>query len=119
MQKFLLSLLLTVFCSGSVVAEEAAASQGGMLSSMVLFSSIFVMFYFMMIRPQSKKQKEHRDLLGRLAAGDEVVTTGGIVGKIAKVTDNFYLLNISDGVEVLIQKNAIAVALPKGTIKAG
>ena len=94
------------------------SSQGSSMSSMLMISSMFVMFYFLMIRPQNKRQKEHRDLLSNLTVGDEVVTTGGIVGKITRVTDNFLMVTISDGVEVAVQKNAITVALPKGTIKA-
>ena len=92
--------------------------QGSIMSSMLMFGVIFVMFYFLMIRPQSKKQKEHRDLIGKLTNGDEVITTGGILGKISKVTDNFFILTISEGVNVPVQKQAIANALPKGTIKS-
>ena len=92
--------------------------QGNMLNSMLMFGAIFVGFYVLMIRPQSKRQKEHKDLIEHLTAGDEVITTGGILGKVSKVTDNFLILTISDGVDVPIQKQAIATALPKGTIKS-
>ena len=120
MNKFLLVGLANLLYSTTAVAEEAAAgsAQGGVMSTMVMFSAIFVIFYLLMIKPQNKKQKEQRELLGRLGVDDEVVTTGGIVGRIARVTDNFYLLAISNGVEILLQKNAIAAALPKGTIKS-
>lgn len=118
-------VMLSTLGFGSIaLAEDAGviggffASQGSSMSSMLMITSMFVMFYFLMIRPQNKRQKEHRDLLSNLTVGDEVVTTGGIAGKITRVTDNFLLVTISEGVEVAVQKHAITVALPKGTIKA-
>ncbi|MCK5480316.1 MAG: preprotein translocase subunit YajC, partial [Gammaproteobacteria bacterium] len=69
------------------------------------------------IRPQSKKAKEHKQMVGALAKGDEVVTNGGILGKIVKVGDNFIELEVADGMNVKVQRQAVATLMPKGTIK--
>ncbi|TCV85806.1 preprotein translocase subunit YajC [Sulfurirhabdus autotrophica] len=79
---------------------------------------IFALFYFMMIRPQMKRAKEVRNMLAALQKGDEVVTTGGELGKVVKVTDNYVSLEIADNVVVHVQKQAIQTLLPKGTIKS-
>ena len=81
---------------------------------MVLFG---VVFYFLLIRPQSKRAKEHKTMLGSIQKGDEVVTNGGILGKVSKITDNFIVLTVADKVEMKFQKHAITATLPKGTIK--
>lgn len=78
---------------------------------------IFVVFYFLLIRPQTKKAKEHKGMVAALAKGDEVVTNGGILGKITKVGENFVLLEAASGTELKIQKQAVATLMPKGTIK--
>ena len=78
---------------------------------------IFVLFYFMIIRPQMKQAKEQRNMIAALQKGDEVVTSGGIVGKVTKVTDAFVNVEIATNTEITVQKNAIQTALPKGTIK--
>ncbi len=80
---------------------------------------MFVILYFVMLRPQMKKQKELRAMLAALAKGDEVVTTGGVVGKISKINDNYVTLEIAANTEVLLQRNAVTMVLPKGTIKSG
>lgn len=99
-------------------AAAAPAQQGGGFSLM-LMTGIFILFmYFIVWRPQSKRAKEQRDLLNSLAKGDEVVTTGGILGKIAKINDNYVQLSLTDNVEIMIQKSSIAGALPKGTLKS-
>ncbi len=72
----------------------------------------------MIWRPQAKRAKEHKSLVGGLQKGDEVVTTGGIAGRISKVTDEFIVLEVSDTVELNIQRQAVVAALPKGTLKA-
>jgi preprotein translocase subunit YajC len=97
---------------------EAQTQQGSIISSMLMFGIIFVMFYVLMIRPQNKRQTEQKNLIGNLTVGDEIVTTGGILGKIAKVTDNFFILTISEGVDIPVQKQSISQTLPKGTIKS-
>lgn len=101
-------------------AYAQSASSGFSLDSMGSFLPILLMFvilYFLMIRPQQKKQKEQRDMLSALAVGDEVLTAGGIVGKITKVTENFITLEISEGTEIIIQKASIVSLLPNGTIE--
>ena len=79
---------------------------------------MFVVLYFLMIRPQMKRAKEHKALIEALAKGDEVVTGGGIAGRISRVSDNFIALEIADAVEIQVQKQAVTLLLPKGTLKA-
>lgn len=79
---------------------------------------IFVLFYFMLIRPQTKRAKELRNMLAALQKGDEVVTSGGELGKVVKVTDNYVSLEIAENVVIHVQKQAIQTLLPKGTIKS-
>ena len=101
-------------------AYAQSASSGFSLESIgsyLPFLLLFALLYFLMIRPQQKKQKEQRDMLSALAVGDEVLTAGGIVGKITKVTDNFITLEISEGTEIIIQKTSIVSMLPNGTIE--
>ena len=77
-----------------------------------------VIFYFMLIRPQMKRTKEHRQMLGALAKGDEAVTSGGIAGKVTNIGENYISLEVSEGVSIKIQKSAVTSVLPKGTLKA-
>ena len=100
-------------------AQTAAAAAGPMDSIMQFLPIIlmFVVLYFMMIRPQMKKAKEHKALLEALSKGDEVVTGGGMAGRITKVGDDFVSVEIAEKVEIQIQKPSIAVVLPKGTLK--
>ncbi|HOI65899.1 MAG TPA: preprotein translocase subunit YajC [Thiomonas arsenitoxydans] len=106
----------------SVAHAQAAApapSAGSTLMSLLPIIVMFVILYFVMLRPQMKKQKELRAMLAALAKGDEVVTTGGVVGKISKINDNYVTLEIAANTEVLLQRNAVTMVLPKGTIKSG
>ena len=99
-------------------AQTAAAA--GPMDSVMQFLPIILMFvvlYFLMIRPQQKKAKEHKALLEGLGKGDEVVTASGMVGRITKVGDEFVTVEIADKVEIQVQKPAIALVLPKGTLK--
>ena len=98
-------------------AAPAAAPMGGGFEWIFLVGFL-VIFYLMIWRPQAKRAKEQKNLLGNLQKGDEVVTNGGIAGKINKVTDDFVVIEVSDTVELKIQKGAIAATLPKGTLKA-
>lgn len=99
-------------------ASGGAASQaGGGIDFFVLLAIMFAVMYFMIIRPQSTRTKEHKRLLEGLAKGDEVVTNGGIVGKVTAVGENFVQVEVSEGVEVKLQKQAVTSVLPKGTIK--
>lgn len=100
-------------------AQAAPAAAGGesSLLSMLPLVAMFVVLYFVMIRPQMKRQKEHKAMIDAIAKGDEVVTAGGIIGKISKIGENFIGLEIASGVEVQIQRSAIAQVLPKGSVK--
>lgn len=101
-------------------AYAQSAASGFSLDSIGSFLPILLMFvllYFLMIRPQQKKQREQRDMLSALSVGDEVLTAGGIVGKITKVSENFITLEISAGTEIIIQKASIVSLLPNGTIE--
>ena len=83
----------------------------------VMMGLFVVIFYFLLIRPQQKKQKEHQAMLGKLAAGDEVVTAGGILGRIIEIGDNFVTLEIADGVRIKVQRFQVTSLVPKGTLK--
>ena len=87
------------------------------LMSMLPLVLMFVVLYFVMIRPQMKKQKEHRAMIDAVAKGDEVVTAGGVLGKISKVGESFLGLEVAYGVEIQIQRSAVVQVLPKGTVK--
>lgn len=76
-----------------------------------------LVFYFIIWRPQSKRAKEHKELVGGIDKGDEIITTGGLIGKVIKVDEQFLILEVANGVELKMQKHAITAALPKGTIK--
>jgi preprotein translocase subunit YajC len=99
-------------------AQAAPAAQGNPMSLIIMMVLFFAVFYFMAIRPQMKRAKEHRALLSGLSKGDEVITNGGLAGRVVDLTDSFVGLEISDGVFVKIQKNAINAVLPKGTLKS-
>ncbi|HPW09134.1 MAG TPA: preprotein translocase subunit YajC [Burkholderiaceae bacterium] len=105
----------------SAYAQTAPAAAGGdmlsSLSSMLPLVLMFVVLYFVMIRPQMKKQKEHRAMIDALAKGDEVVMGGGMLGKVSKMGDNYLGIEIATGVEIQIQRAAVVQVLPKGTIK--
>ncbi len=101
-------------------APAAAATGGGIessLMSMLPLVLMFVVLYFVMIRPQMKKQKEHRTMIEAIAKGDEVVTAGGLIGKIAKLGESYISVELTQGVEVQMQRSAIVQVLPKGTVK--
>ncbi len=99
-------------------AQAAGAAGGqGILSALMLPLLLLVVFYFLLIRPQNKRAKEQKEMLSKVAAGDEVATTGGILGKVTEVGDQFLTLEIAKGVSVKLQKFQIAQVLPKGTVK--
>jgi preprotein translocase subunit YajC len=101
-------------------APAAAPEGGGLqssLMSMLPLVLMFVVLYFVMIRPQMKKQKEHRTMVEALARGDEVATAGGLIGRVTKLGDNYLGVEIATGVEVQVQRTAIVQVLPKGSIK--
>jgi preprotein translocase subunit YajC len=112
-----------VFISNAYAqAPAAAATSGGLgglggLGQLPLLALMFVVLYFVMIRPQMKKQKEHKAMVEALAKGDEVVTAGGLLGKVSKVGDTYLSLELATGVEVQCQRSAVIQVLPKGTVK--
>ena len=106
---------MNFFISDALAAAPEA--QADPLTSLLPLVFIFVVFYFLMIRPQSKKAKEHKQMIEALAKGDEVVTSGGLLGKLTKIGDNFVELELAEGITVKLQRNAIANVMPKGTIK--
>jgi len=115
------NLEIALFISSAFAQTAPAAAAGGdmgsSLMSMLPLVLMFVVLYFVMIRPQMKKQKEHRAMVDALAKGDEVVTAGGLLGKVAKLGDSNLGLEIANGVEVQIQRSAVVQVLPKGSIK--
>ena len=106
------------FFISDAYAEGAAAQQGDPLMSIVFFLGMIAIFYFILIRPQQKKAKEHRNLVAALGKGDEVITSGGILGKVTDLSDQYVNVEIADGVEIKLQRNAVASVLPKGSLKA-
>ena len=98
-------------------AGAAADPTGGFMQILPMIL-MFVVLWFLMIRPQMKKAKEHKALIEALQKGDEIVTQGGMVGKITKVGDAYVTLEIAQGTEVVVQKPAIGIVLPKGTLKS-
>jgi preprotein translocase subunit YajC len=98
-------------------AAAAADPTGGFMQLLPMIL-MFVVLWFLMIRPQMKKAKDHKALIAALAKGDEVVTQGGILGRIVKVDENYATVEIAAGTEVVVQKSSIGLVLPKGTLKS-
>ena len=109
-----------MFISNAYAQAPAAADAGlmGNLSTFLPLVLMFVVMYFLMIRPQQKRAKEQKSMMDALAKGDEVVTSGGILAKVSKVTDNYVTLEVAPNTDIVVQKNAIATLLPKGTLKS-
>ena len=99
-------------------AQGAPGAAGSQIPFILLMVAIFAMFYFVLFRPQQKKQKEHQALISKLATGDEVVTTGGLLGKITEVGDSFVTIEVADGVRIKVQKFQVSALMPKGTLKS-
>lgn len=99
-------------------AQGGAQSGGDPTISFVMLLVLFAVFYLLLIRPQQKRQKEHKQMLEGLSKGDEVVTNGGLLGKIEKIGDNFVTLQVAEGTQVHVQRNAVASVMVKGTMKS-
>lgn len=99
-------------------AWAQGAGEPNALMSFLPLILIFVVFYFLLIRPQTKRQKEHREMVSNLSAGDEVVTAGGVLGTITSVKEQFVKIKVSDGVELTVQRSTIGAVMPKGTVKS-
>ncbi|THB72036.1 MAG: preprotein translocase subunit YajC [Gammaproteobacteria bacterium] len=97
---------------------NSGTAAGGDLTGILMIVVLGLAMYFLMIRPQQKKLKEHKKLLENLNKGDEIVTSGGILGKITNVGDNFVTVNIGNDIEIKLQKPSVSAVLPKGTIKS-
>ena len=109
---------MSFFISDAIADAGAAGAQSpDPLASLILPIGLVVLFYFFLIRPQSKRQKEHRQMVNDLQKGEEVITSGGILGKITSVNDDFITLEIAKDVSLSVQKNAVQTIMPKGTIK--
>jgi len=105
------------FLINSAYAQSAGGGAQSMMGTLLLPVLLLVVFYFLLIRPQNKRAKEQRDMLSKVAAGDEVATSGGILGKVIEVGDQFVTLEIANNVQIKLQKFQIAQVLPKGTVK--
>jgi preprotein translocase subunit YajC len=115
----LLILIMPEAFAEAVATSAVAGSGGGMgMANGILMAVSLVVCYLLFIRPQNKRAKEHQQLVTSLQKGDEVVTTGGLLGKITKLSDNFFVMLIAEGIEVPVQRSAIAMSVPKGTIKS-
>ncbi|ARU06398.1 preprotein translocase subunit YajC [Comamonas serinivorans] len=110
-------LISSAFAQTAAPAAAAGGGLQGSLMSMLPFVAIFAVMYFVMIRPQMRKQKEHRAMIDALAKGDEVVTAGGLLGRITKMDENFVSLEVATNVEIRLQRSAIVGVMPKNTLK--
>ena len=105
------------FFISNAFAQDTASPAGGLMSFLPLIV-IFAVFYFMLIRPQMKRAKEHKQLVSQLSKGDEVITNGGLLGKITDVSESFVTLELADNLQIKLQRSAVANVMPKGTIKS-
>lgn len=112
---FLFALVLA-FLSPAAFAD--APQQGpGLMGNLALLVGFLFIFYFMLIRPQTKRAKEQQNLLSSIAKDDEVIINGGILGKVQKITEQYFVVSVADGIDITVQKQAISASVPKGTMK--
>ena len=109
-------LFLTVTDVFAAAPAHPQSVEGSLVHMLPMLVLLVAVFYFLLIRPQSKRAKEHKQLLSDLSVGDEIVTTGGVVGRVVKLKDGFFVLATGKSVEMYFQKNAIHTILPKGTV---
>lgn len=103
--------------TGAAGAGAQQAQGGGAFMNIGLLVLIFVAFYFFLLRPQSKRQKEHRKMVSALARGDEVVTSGGLLGRVTDVGEQFLTVEVANGVDIKLQRSNVSALMPKGTVK--
>lgn len=106
------------FFISDAYAQTGGIGGGAPYGDIMFLVLLFAVFYFLLIRPQQKRSKEHKKMVEAVAKGDEVVTNGGVLGKIVEIGDTFLTLNIAEGVDVKLQRSSVAATLPKGTIKS-
>jgi preprotein translocase subunit YajC len=106
-----------VFISSAYAQSAIGGDMSSTLTGMLPLVLMFVVLYFVMIRPQMKRQKEHKAMIEAIAKGDEVATSGGLIGKVTKLQESYLNLEIANGVEVQVQRSAVVQVLPKGTLK--
>jgi len=111
---------MSFFMSNAYAADAPAAAQGGGYEMLIMLALFGLVFYFLIYRPQAKRVNEHKSLMSALSKGDEVLTQGGLVGKISKVADDkdFVVIALNDQTQVTVQKSAVSAVLPKGTMKS-
>jgi preprotein translocase subunit YajC len=109
---------MSFFISNAYAAGAPAAPGGDPMTGMLFFVGMIVIFYFLLIRPQQKRAKEHRKMVEAIGKGDEIVTNGGVLGKIIEVGEQYLTIEIADGVNIKLQRGAVATVLPKGSLKA-
>lgn len=115
--KILLSVVALLALVAPGTAMAAVAGSPSPIPSFIMLGLFVLIFYFLLWRPQAKKQKEHKALMESLTKGDEIVTIGGLAGKITKVSDDFVVAEVAEGVELKFQRSAVAATLVKGTLK--
>ena len=106
------------FLVSDAFSQTPGSPMSGGTPTIIMMAVFAVVFYLLLIRPQQKRMKDQQAMLSRLASGDEVVTSGGILGRIVEVNDTFITLEIADGVRIKVQKNQVAQLMPKGTLKS-
>jgi preprotein translocase subunit YajC len=114
----ILIILSSIFLLNTYALAAEGQAVGSGWSSLIMLLAFVAIFYFLLLRPQMKRNKEHKKLLSEISKGDEVLTSAGIVGKIVHVGDNFVELSIAEGVEIKVQKQSVSSLLPKGSIKS-
>lgn len=118
MMETLLNVIAAPAYADNGAVAAAAGAQQSSLSFMIMFVIFFIFIYFAIWRPQNKRAREQQQMMSSLAKGDEVMTAGGVVGRISKVAEQFVTVNVANNVELLLQKSSVVNVLPKGTIKS-
>ncbi|MBH0026078.1 preprotein translocase subunit YajC [Pseudoalteromonas sp. SWN29] len=111
---------MSLFISNAQASTGAAAAGGGTMQMLIMLAIFGLVFYFLIYRPQAKRVKEHKSLMSMMAKGDEVLTQGGLVGKIVKISEekDFIVISLNEQAEVTVQKSSVSAVLPKGTMKS-
>ena len=109
---------MSFFISDAFAEGAPAASQGDPMTSMLFFIGMLALMYFLLIRPQQKRAKEHKKMVEAIGKGDEIATNGGVLAKVVEVGDQYLTIEIAEGVQVKLQRQAVATVLPKGSLKA-